>query len=38
MNITGYTNSDYWGFLPLTDSAFKQIVLQGGVDESFIID
>ncbi|MNE42731.1 hypothetical protein D3C80_1368780 [compost metagenome] len=38
MNITGYNNSDYWGFLPLTDIAFRKIVLQGGVDESFIVN
>ncbi|NXZ87926.1 hypothetical protein HZI30_13385 [Serratia fonticola] len=38
MNITGYNNSDYWGVLPLSDSAFKKIILQGGVDEGFIVN
>lgn len=38
MNITGYSDSDYWGFLRLTDSHFKEIVKLGGVDESFIVN
>ncbi|HEJ9115605.1 hypothetical protein [Serratia nevei] len=38
MNITGYNNSDYWGFLPLTDAAFREIIRQGGVDESYIVN
>jgi hypothetical protein len=38
MNITGYNDNDYWGFLKLSDDHFKNIVKLGGVDESFIIN
>ena len=38
MRITGYTDTDYWGFLPILDHHFKEILKLGGVNESFIID
>ncbi|KES17499.1 hypothetical protein GASC598I20_010590 [Gilliamella apicola SCGC AB-598-I20] len=38
MRITGYTDSDYWGFLPIQDHHFKEILKLGEVDENFIID
>ena len=38
MTITGYTDADYWGFLPLSDLHFKQIITEGGVNEGYIID
>lgn len=38
MSITGYSDNDYWGFLPLSDHHFKEIVKLGGVDESFIVN
>lgn len=38
MRITGYTDTDYWGFLPIQDHHFKEILKLGGVNESFIID
>lgn len=38
MTITGYTDDDYWGFLPIKDRHFKEILKLGEVNESFIID
>ncbi|MGP6443887.1 hypothetical protein ACTZGI_14150 [Rahnella aceris] len=38
MSITGYTDANYWGFLPLNDSDFRQILRSGEVDESYIIN
>ncbi|QXB59578.1 hypothetical protein [Pantoea agglomerans] len=38
IEITGYGNDDYWGFLKLSDDHFKQILLAGNVYESLIVD
>lgn len=38
MTITGYTDDDYWGFLPITNAHFKEILKLGRVNESFIIN
>ncbi|CAM4108507.1 hypothetical protein BZK40_21120 [Citrobacter portucalensis] len=38
MDITGYTDSDYWGFLKLTNDHLTEILKAGGVNESLIVD
>ena len=38
MTITGYTDANYWGFLPLSDADFKKIITDGGVNEGYIVN
>ncbi|MEQ9997954.1 MULTISPECIES: hypothetical protein [Pectobacterium] len=38
MNITGYTDSDYWGFMQLSDPHFRAILSAGEVNESLIVN
>ncbi len=38
MEITGYGDSDYWGFLRLSDAHFRAILQAGEVNESLIVD
>ncbi|CAI1630093.1 hypothetical protein [Serratia entomophila] len=38
MNITGYDDSVYWGFMPLSDKHLKAILEAGEVNEDLIID
>lgn len=38
MEITGYENSDYWGFLRLSDAHLRAILEAGEVNESLIVN
>ena len=38
MTVTGYNDSNYWGFLPINDSHFREILRLGGVNESYIVN
>lgn len=38
MTITGYTDSDYWGFMRLSDAHFRAILTAGEVNESLIVN
>lgn len=38
MTITRYTNENYWGFLSIKNTDFKEILNLGHVNESFIIN
>lgn len=37
MTITGYTNDDYWGFMPLDNARLSAILAAGEVNESLIV-
>lgn len=38
MEITGYTNEDYWGFMQLRDEHLRAILSAGEVNESLIVN
>ncbi|MDV1097401.1 hypothetical protein, partial [Raoultella ornithinolytica] len=38
MDITGYADGDYWGFLTLTNAHLVEILRAGGVNESLVVD
>lgn len=38
MDITGYTDKDYWGFMTLTNTNVIDILKAGGVNESLIVN
>ncbi|WP_429022076.1 hypothetical protein [Aeromonas veronii] len=38
MDITGYNDQDYWGFMSLNDGQFRDILGTGGVNAGFIVD
>ncbi|MDX7783013.1 hypothetical protein SJR90_11760 [Aeromonas caviae] len=38
MDITGYNDSDYWGFMSLSDNHFREILSAGGVNAGFIVN
>ncbi|WP_167290003.1 hypothetical protein [Kosakonia radicincitans] len=38
MDITGYTDNDYWGFMTLTNTNLMDILKAGGVNESLVVN
>ena len=38
MEITGYNNDDYWGFMRLSDAHLRAILAAGEVNESLIVN
>lgn len=38
LDITGYNEDSYWGFMPLSDNDFRAILNAGGVNASLIVN